>query len=414
MSDVFGRPHVAASALPVPRMSRRVRRPTHNAYLHFTPWVIQPFCVMPVLPGETLKNLMMQGRVLTTPILNNQVTGWWFEQYWFFVKHRHMASAESYMSMMLSLADNTEGAAGSADAAFNMHAGDLQFTMEAYEAVVNEFFRGSEEAYGTAGSAHTNGLAYARLKLPGWWDSILPATALSTEPAGDTIGGADLNQVGELAQALETWQTMRMLNITTLEYDDWLRSFGVKIAAPREDKPELIRYSREWQYPSSAVSVDATAQRVSTVLNWSITERADKNRFFKEPGVILGVAVVRPKLYHDRQQAGVGLLRNSLAWQTPFGRGTYRGLQPIHDLSGYVFDTQDLFNQGDQFVYIERGTGIPRMAFPADGVFDYPNATLINSLFADGSSGHIKMDAAVTANIATGAVGPDTTPTTQA
>lgn len=413
---IGGRP--GGVMMPGQRMARRIRRPNHNAYVHFTPWTIQPFFCAPVLPGETLKNLLMQARVLTTPLANNQVAGWWIETYFFYVKHRHTLISSTLQSMMLDLNASVAAAqTGSANTAHHMLIGDFTLMRDSYRAVVDEFFRGDGETYATGG-ALTGSLSFARLKLPGWWDSILPDATLTTGLGGiadDSIAGANtaLDQLGEVGKALETWQTLRMLGITNMEYDDYLRSFGVSIAAPIDDRPELLRYTREWQYPSSSVSVDATQQRVSSVVSWSLTERADKNRFFREPGVILGCVVARPKLYHDRQQAGVNMLQNAQAWQTPFSQPYgYERYASIPTMTGYSFDTGDLFNQGDQYRFIERGTSIPTLAWPADGELDFPDSTLINALFTDGAAGHIKMDATVSCQIATGAVAPDMTPTT--
>ena len=219
--------------------------------------------------------------------------------------------------------------------------------------------------------------------------------------------------MGEVARAIETYNTLRMMGVTNLEYDDWLRSFGVSIAAPVDDRPELIRYTREWAYPATSVSVDATAQRVSSVLNWSITERADKDRYFKEPGVILGIVLARPKVYHDRAQAGVGLLSNAFGWATPLqAGGLYDMFQPINGLSGYRFDVRDLYNHGDQWRYAARGTAVPAIAFPADGAMDFASDAEINALFTDAATGHVKMDGVCNLAIATGAIANDMTPRT--
>ena len=67
---------------------RRVtRRPQHTFQLRHRPWEIQPFMLAPVLPGETMQNLLLQARVVTDPI-KNPLIGWWCEHYVFYVKHR--------------------------------------------------------------------------------------------------------------------------------------------------------------------------------------------------------------------------------------------------------------------------------------------------------------------------------------
>lgn len=409
--SITGRPQVAPMAVAGPRMARRIRRPQHTAYLHFLPHYLVPFLAHPVLPGETLKNVVFQGRVLSTPLVN-QITGWWLETYWFYVKHRHMTNAASYTGMMLDLS-TTAAAHTGAVPVFQADNGDAFFVRDAYVAVVNEYFRGDGESIATPTAP-----ALTRLRMPGWWDSLVPENSLDTLLGGvadDTIGGSTaLDQVGEVARAIETYNTLRMMGVTNLEYDDWLRSFGVSIAAPQDDRPELIRYTREWTYPANSVSVDATAQRVSSVVSWSLTERIDKDRYFKEPGIILACVLARSKWYHDRQRAGVGSMTNALAWQTPFaGGGMYEAFQPVQGMAGYRFDTRDLFNHGDQWRYAQRGTlNPPTIAWPGDGKFDYPSVGEIDALFVDTTAGFLRMDASANLGIASASIGTDLTPRT--
>lgn len=399
---------MGASIAAMRRSARRIRRPQHSAYLHFVPWHVTPFLAAPVLPGETMKNFLMQARVLTTPV-TNQLVGWWVEYYFFYVKHRHLASKDHWVAMMLDLGYTHAQLTQAGDIApYQVKAGDSVLVRDAYTAVINEFFRGDGESVSAGNSTFK-----ARLRLPGWWDSVIPENLLADGLGGigdDTIGTPALDTVGEVAKAIETFNTLRMMGLTNLEYDDWLRSFGVNIAAPLDDRPELIRYTRNWQYPASAVSVDSVAQRVSTVLNWSITERADKDRYFKEPGIILGCVLARPKMYHDRAQAGVGQLLDARAWMTPLaGAGISQQYVPVQGLSGYAFDVADLYNHGDQWRYAARGTAVPATVFPADGAMDYASDAEINALFTDGATGHVKMDAVVNFSIATTGVARDET-----
>jgi hypothetical protein len=71
--------------------SRRIpRNPQHRFYLETRPWQIQPFLIAPVLPGETMKNLLLQSRVVSDPLLAS-LTGWFCEYYFFYCKHRDLA-----------------------------------------------------------------------------------------------------------------------------------------------------------------------------------------------------------------------------------------------------------------------------------------------------------------------------------
>lgn len=414
---VTGRPQLRPMVQAVPRMQRRLRRPQHQFFLHFRPWELTPFFAAPVVPGETLKSALMQARVLSSPI-KNQVVGWWLETYWFYVKHRHLTGLQPGLTdMMLDSTLSAPDNAGIAEVAMQTAAGEVNYMLEAYKLVVDEFFRGDGETSSGAGVAADN-LNLVRIKLPGWWDSILPATALTDGTGGigdDTIGTAALDTVGEVGKALEQWQTLRMLGVTQLEYDDWLRSFGVSIAAPVDDRPELIRYTREWQLPSSQVSVDATAQRVSSVVSWSPTERLDKDRYFKEPGILFGCVVARPKVYHTHASSGLGQLANAMAWQTPMRSGApYELYQELVADPTFGFDPTDLFNHGDQWVRVKVGTGnVPSITWDGESSFPaYAEATDVNAMFVDGANGHLKMDGVVNLTVASAHVGLDTTPRT--
>ena len=85
------------------RTGRRLRNPVHNWQVRAKPWVIQPICIAPVLPGETLKNILVQARIVTDPIVNGLV-GWWTEQHWFYVKLRDLptAIASAYSELMIT------------------------------------------------------------------------------------------------------------------------------------------------------------------------------------------------------------------------------------------------------------------------------------------------------------------------
>ena len=69
-------------------VTRRIpRNPKHPFQLRTRPFQIQPFMLSPVLPGETLKNLVLQSRVVSKPLVHPLV-GWWCEYYFFYVKLR--------------------------------------------------------------------------------------------------------------------------------------------------------------------------------------------------------------------------------------------------------------------------------------------------------------------------------------
>jgi len=47
---------------------RKARRPQMKFNLVTKPYQLQPFMIMPVLPGETLQNMMLQSQVWSDPL----------------------------------------------------------------------------------------------------------------------------------------------------------------------------------------------------------------------------------------------------------------------------------------------------------------------------------------------------------
>ena len=107
---------------------------------------------------------------------------------------------------------------------------------------------------------------------------------------------------------------LRSNNLTEMTYEDYLRTFGVRAAeVVKESIPELLRYSKSWQYPSS--TVDAVTGVPTSAVSWGISERLDKDRYFKQPGFIFGVSVARPKIYLGNQRGpAVHLMQDGISW----------------------------------------------------------------------------------------------------
>lgn len=153
------------------------------------------------------------------------------------------------------------------------------------------------------------------------------------------------------------------LKLTEATFEDWLATFGVKI--PRKEneelhRPELLRFVRDWQYPAESTT---SAGLPAAVARWNISERADKDRFFKEPGFVFGVTVTRPKVYLANQKgAAVIMMDDAYAWLPAVLAGeSYTSLRELLHTgpadgplgttpsATYWIDLKDLFLFGDQF-----------------------------------------------------------------
>ena len=61
--------------MSAPPTSRVGRYPKHPFKVNAIPFTLQPIGIARVLPGETLKNIKFEDRVVTKPIVN-PIVGW--------------------------------------------------------------------------------------------------------------------------------------------------------------------------------------------------------------------------------------------------------------------------------------------------------------------------------------------------
>jgi len=168
---------------------------------------------------------------------------------------------------------------------------------------------------------------------------------------------------------------------------------------------------RDFSYPSNTVNpVDGS---VASALSWSIAERADKDRFFAEPGFIVGITTARPKVYLGNQAGAVsGFLNNAYSWLPALLQDDpYTSLRkftanngPLAVPTDYWVDLRDLFMHGDQFVNVEMTPAnlnvvtLPREANVADEIkliTDYASDADIEALFASTELTNIRVDGRV-------------------
>lgn len=334
------------------KTGRKSRRPQHSWNVRHKPFVIQPFMIAPVLPGETLKNLLLQARCVTAPI-KNPLIGWWMEHYVFYVKHRDLDDRDDFTQMVLQHNYDLSSLNSAADPDTYHGATGLDWTKKCLQRVVTEYFRDE-------GEDHTDhvidGNPIAKASGNAWFDSMIADSAFTSGEGSETADTADAASDLEILRT--NWEFLRAQNLTTMDYEDFLRTYGVRTSASEHHRPELIRYSRDWQYPSN--TVDPTDGSVASAVSWAVSERADKDRFFKEPGFIFGVTIARPKVYMSKQtSAGVSMLTNALSWLPAIMRDEpatslrafASGSGPIGASSAdYWVDVRDLFMYGDQFV----------------------------------------------------------------
>lgn len=415
------RPQISVvQAQNVASVKRVLRRPQHKFNLKAKPYEIVPFMCAPVLPGETMKNLLLQARAVTDPIQNSLI-GWHNEYYFFYVKHRSLSDWDTtglLQSMMLDPTTNVAGLkSGANDTPYYTFKTAMDFVEKCTEIVIKEYFRDEGEAVNVASIENYYA---AQIDQEQWYQSIKLESATGDDselPGVDEIEELDI--LPGFTTHYAQWEIMRDTGLTDLTYEDYLRSYGVDIPKSEDEgqapdvrhKPELLRFVREWTYPSNTVNpADGT---VASACSWSIAERADKDRFFKEPGFILGLNVVRPKLYMGSQKgAAVGLMDSPYAWlpavlweqpYTSLKENTFSATDGIlqNQAEDYWVDIRDLFLYGDQFVnHALTAAANHGLALPSATLnHKYPTDAMIESLFKTANVDYVRQDGVVHLNI---------------
>lgn len=394
------------------RTKRIPRRPQHTWQLRQAAFQIQPFMIAPVLPGETLKSAIYQARVVTDPI-RNPIVGWWCEHMLFYVKHRDLAGRDDFTQMVLEQGTSLSAYDDAADTPTYHPGPGINWTQLCLQEVVEWYFRDEGEAWD---DFLIDGMPAAGLTGQHWLDSIVDETSVGDGDTVDTGDGTGTTTIEQLDESYRTWMFMRQHDMMDMDYEDWLATYGVRSSKEEPHKPELIRFSRDWTYPSN--TIDPSDGSPASACSWAIAERADKDRFFREPGFIFGVSVIRPKTYFAGQKgAGVSMLRDALSWLPAmlhndlgaslkeYVSGTAAGSGPLQDTTtnGYWVDIKDLFIHGDQFVNFSLSDANANLLSLPDANINwkYPDFTDAKSPFIDsaGTAFLIKQDGICNLNI---------------
>lgn len=332
---------------------RRTRSPEHDFHLRHRAYVIQPFMFHPVRPGETLKSILWQSRAVTDP-LANPLMGWHLEYYFFYVQLQDCVSVGTEDTALAPLWDPTKsfsdaGSFGGQAARLEMctsaeavHASDV--TYKAYQRVVEEYFREDGETWNNAWKM-SGALAFARRNRKDAFESRGTSVAISDV----TVNIADGLTVSELMDSFAQYAMMIDVGGGAVStFEDYLASQnqGRYTDIKRAYRPELIRVVKEWSLPTN--TVDPATGTPTSAVSWGISARADKDRYFREAGYIVGVTLARPKTLLSLNNDPAGYMVKGRHWLP---------VQYMHDANAGIvtpglggFDTRDLFDRGSQFI----------------------------------------------------------------
>lgn len=353
-----------------------------------------------------MRNLLLQARAITDPV-KSPLVGWWLEYYFYYVKHRDLGGRDTFANMML---DPTQSLAAFNQAALveYYHATTtISWVKECLQRVVEWDFRQDDETW--------NGFTIGNLPAA----QIMQKSALDSAQndadhvlADVTITNAGgVEKASDVEKALYQYHLLRTQGLTTMTYEDFLASYGVRPNLVDVHAPELIRYVRDWQYPSN--HVEPTTGVASSALSWKIVERADKDRYFSEPGFVFGCTIARPKVYLKNQRGTwTDTMTDLYAWLPAVLREQYdASLRKITattpplslNTTAYWFDVKDLLLYGEQFVNFDLTTvtdaGI--VALPTAGLEKrYATGTDADGLFAAASpANQVRQDGIVSLSV---------------
>lgn len=341
--------------------ARVPRYPKHTFNITQRPYEITPFMIAPVLSGETLKNLLLQCRTVSTA-LENRLIGHHLEHYFFYVKLRHLSDSADIIAMLMDTDLAGVNTAGANNAYHYVQSGAPDYVKMCLDSIVTHYFRDE----GDTGS-HVG--AVTGLPLAQWTNYKSIAESLIDNVVIETDTITNGNPFPDHEKEYQTWMYMRQMQLTEVSFEDYLGTFGVRLPDSEISRPELIRMVRNWTYPTNTLDGDGT---INSQVSWSVQERADKDRFFKEPGFLFGVTIAKPKVYLSIQdQSAVSLLGDAFSWLPALMKdnpesslkkiagnsaflpwtaaSTPTGGQLDSD-NAYWVDVRDLYLYGDQFV----------------------------------------------------------------
>lgn len=335
--------------MPGQRRTRKMRSPNFPIIGRMRPFGVYPLMVHPVLPGETLKSFNMKWRVLSLPIAH-PLAGAWLEVWLVYVKLTDLD--RDLGNMFIDDTYSTAGyTAGANRTAHFTAAGQIDWVKLCADKFHDAYFIDDGETPRT----NSDGVRKAKLSTLSWYQNAM------FKPADDAPSGVD---IGADYAELQAWQMMQQMNMTELTYERYLEQYGVRSIREAEGDPEILRYARSWTLPTN--TVEPSTGVPSTAWVWSDEVKADKDKRFSEPGFVLALGAVRPKMYQGNlRYSMVGELWGfsdffpAYTLEDPTaGIKTINTAAPIFNTAhrtdagekDMLVDMRDLLSHGEQFV----------------------------------------------------------------
>lgn len=329
--------------------TRNDRRPAFPIAGTVKPFGLYPLMAFPVLPGETLQHFETKMRMLSMPI-KHPLGGAWMESWLMYVKFTDLDRnlGEMFISEDVSSAPYS---AGSASDRYFTQAGQIDWVRLCTERIHNAYFINEDETPRTI-----DGMRQVKLNAKSFYQNAI------FKPADEAVPTTDASDTYE---HLSAWRMMQQMSMTELSYEKYLEQFGVQSIRAAEGDPEILRYSRSWTVPVNTVEPSSGAPSSAWVWNDNLV--ADKPKRFDEPGFIVMLATVRPKMFQKHQRASMlgnmwgfrdwfpvynlsdptAGIRELSSQDTVFDPAAFGAQSPAKDM---LYDHRDLLSHGEQFI----------------------------------------------------------------
>lgn len=382
----------------------KIRVPTVNYHIKSRPWQIQPFCIIPMLPGESLRKVLWTDTAVSDPV-KNRLLGWWCETKLFYIRVRDCIpeQADTLKNMFLDPEANLSGLYSAADPKY-FHAYGVNWLKHGVEQIVENYFRADDEA---PDDATIDGLWASTVGTDNWTDSMVLGVQQDDADVSLEVGADDAIGMRELNAAQRMYEMLKAGMLTDMDYQDFLRTYGVRVQSEElPGKPKYLGGSADWTMPTN--TVDPTTGVASTALYWQNKDRHDRDFFCKEPGFVIGLRIYRPKIFRAGIKGSVsGIMDTAFEWlpallmddpETSLVRLATGAGPLVGPGQDYTFDLRDYFLYGEEFMNHDPSTFSGAIALPAVDTAPtpdefnkrYPTLAMAQQLFVDDAAAGTK------------------------
>jgi hypothetical protein len=265
--------------------TRVQRQPNFPMAGTMKPYGLYPMMVTPVLPGETLLEFEMKRRTLSMPV-RHPLVGAWLETWLVYVKLTDIdpALAEMFVSNSMPTTGYTASASSSR---YFTKSGQIDWVRMCMAAIWDAYFADESELGGTRPTI--DGVFMRGRKNVDWAHNLMftpdeiDPLQLPSNPEGQLTG----------------MQMMALAGMSEMTYEKYLAQYTVtqKEISQLQGKPEILRYMPSWTVPTN--SIDPISGAPSSAWAWSDPFKAEKPMRFAEPGFLLAIQSVTPKMFSD-------------------------------------------------------------------------------------------------------------------